>query len=96
MEAMSANPHNSTSEGSDWSLVDCEEFQEPAARVTRLEAAGGPRGLDGFEFAECKMQLIMERMHQLVERVGDLEADGSKGTAGAGVQLPPLKAPIDP
>ena len=72
-----------------------EEWHSFLGRVELLGTSEAPGGSVGLQGSECEMELLMERMHQLMERVGDLKADGPKGTTGAGVQLPP-KSPNRP
>ena len=74
METIGANgacTHKCTSDERDWSLVECEEFQELAARVTyleSLEAHSGP--------GDAQMKEELQDLRERLERMEPVEAPG--------------------
>ena len=77
MESMPKGEGKDSEYWSDWSLAEDSAFQELQERVTKLEASA----LDG-------LASVGELYGKLVERVADLEAEGTRGKMGRGVGLP--------
>ena len=75
----------SQSEWSDWSLADTDEYQDLKARIEALEA--GDPSVPAFG-AEIPAE---DLFRNLAERVADLEAEGPRGSSGAGTGLQPKK-----
>ena len=96
VEKLAENVQQCPSDWSEWSLLDNEGVQDLKTRVETLEH-GSPSApcasptLAG-ELVDAATKPLQESYHRLEERLADLEAEGPRGTAGAGVR-PETKKP---